>query len=227
MTGSTRRSFSPFDPRSALGRLGVSLCMAAIVIFALRASASLTMVVTALAGWDVAGVTWLALVFLTTANADAIVTRARAGAEDPGRRAAYFVVVLGSSASLLAATLLSRHVKSVADGNERTLLVSLCFAAVAIAWTLAHTAFTLRYAHLYYREDAEGIGGVEFAGSLPPSYLDFAYFAFTIGMCFQVSDMSVSSRQIRRAVLAHALISFAFNSVLLAFVLNLVFGAFG
>ena len=227
MSPPARRLFSPFDPRSALGRLGISLCMAGALVAVLRGVAGVNGVVTALGGWDIGGLTWLVLVWLTTANADAIVTRARAGAEDPGRRAAYFVVLLGSSASLLAATLLSRRVKSMADDGERTLLVSLCFIAVAIAWMLAHTAFTLRYAHLYYREDEEGVGGVEFAGSLPPSYLDFAYFAFTIGMCFQVSDMSVSSRQIRGTVLAHALISFAFNSVLLAFVLNLVFGAVG
>ena len=63
----------------------------------------------------------------------------------------------------------------------------------------------------------------ELPGKEPPSYFDFAYFAFTIGMCFQVSDVCVTSRQIRRAVLLHAVISFAYNSVILAFVLNLVF----
>ena len=61
-------------------------------------------------------------------------------------------------------------------------------------------------------------------GDTLPTYFDFAYFAFTIGMTFQVSDICVTSHQIRRAVLVHALISFAYNSVVLAFVLNLVFG---
>ena len=81
-----------------------------------------------------------------------------------------------------------------------------------------------RYAHLYYREDAEGVGGVTFPGEHPPTYSDFAYFAFTVGMCFQVSDACVTSPQIRRTVLAHAVVSFVYNSVILAFVLNLVFG---
>ena len=220
------RSFSPFDPRSAIGRLVLALLVAGGVVAVLRALSISSLVIT-LGSWDAGGLTWLGLAWLVTVDADAIVTHDRAGAEDPGRRAAYLIVTLGSFASLLAATLLSRHLKSVADDSERTVLVALCFGAVAIAWLLTHTAFTLRYAHLYYREDSEGVGGVEFAGSLPPSYLDFAYLAFTIGMCFQVSDMSVSSPQIRRAVLAHAMISFAFNSVLLAFVLNLVFGAVG
>ena len=98
---------------------------------------------------------------------------------------------------------------------------------VALAWAIGHTAFTFRYAHLFYREDDEGIGGVTFSGANDPTYFDFAYFAFTIGMCFQVSDASVTSCQIRRAVLVHAVLSFAYNTLILAFVLNLVFGAVG
>jgi uncharacterized membrane protein len=217
--------FHPLDPRAAFGRLAVALTVAAVVVTMLTVFAHVTVIVAALAGWNASGITWLALAWLMTSDADADRTRSRAGSEDPGRRAGYAIVTLGSFVSLLAATLLSRHVRTVAAEGERTVLVTMCLAAVAIAWTLTHTAFTLRYAHLYYREDREGIGGVEFAGALPPTYSDFAYFAFTIGMCFQVSDMTVTSRQIRRAVLAHSVMSFAFNTILLAFVLNLVFGA--
>jgi uncharacterized membrane protein len=69
----------------------------------------------------------------------------------------------------------------------------------------------------------EGIGGVEFPGGAPPAYSDFAYLAFTIGICFQVSDASVTSRQIRHTVLLHAVMSFVYTTTILAFVLNLVF----
>ncbi len=93
-----------------------------------------------------------------------------------------------------------------------------------LSWALTHTAFTLRYAHLSPREDAEGVGGIEFPGGGRPCYLDFAYLAFTIGMCFQVSDTTVCSRQIRSTVLLHAALSFFYNTAILAFVLNLVFG---
>jgi uncharacterized membrane protein len=133
------------------------------------------------------------------------------------------LVVLTSAASLLAATLLSRSPHTLAPPLS-DLVAALCLTTVALAWTMTHTAFTFRYAHLYYREDAEGVGGVNMPGDSPPAYFDFAYFAFTIGMCFQVSDVCVTSHQIRRAVLLHAVISFAYNSVILAFVLNLVFG---
>ena len=107
------------------------------------------------------------------------------------------------------------------------MLVALCLLNVALSWALTQTSFALRYAHLYYREDKEGVGGVDFPGGAPPAYFDFAYFAFTVGMCFQVSDTTVSSPQIRRAVLLHATLSFVYNTAILAFVLNLVFGLAG
>jgi uncharacterized membrane protein len=155
-----------------------------------------------------------------TADADA--TKARAGEEDPGRTLVYVIVLLASGVSLLAATAVVRDAHTLGAGIAHA-VTGLCLATVALAWGMTHTAFTFRYARLYYRADSEGIGGVELPGKEPPSYFDFAYFAFTIGMCFQVSDVCVTSRQIRRAVLLHALISFAYNSVILAFVLNLVF----
>ncbi len=99
----------------------------------------------------------------------------------------------------------------------------MCLTSVALAWGLTQTAFTLRYAHLYYREN-DGVGGVSFPGQDQPTYFDFAYFAFTIGMCFQTSDVCVTSPTIRRTVLLHAIISFVYNTAIIAFVLNLVFG---
>jgi uncharacterized membrane protein len=176
-----------------------------------------------LVAWDAAGLVLLALSWTIISGADAHETRDRASFEDPGRTLVYFLVVLTSGVSLLAATLLSRAVHHVAPGSS-DVVAALCLATVALAWTMTHTAFTFRYAHLYYREDAEGVGGVTIPGDAPAAYFDFAYFAFTIGMCFQVSDICVTSPQIRRAVLLHAVISFAYNSVILAFVLNLVFG---
>jgi uncharacterized membrane protein len=179
--------------------------------------------VAALVGWDVAGLVLLALAWITVAMADARATRDRAAGEDPGRTAVYVIVVLTSSISLLVATVLVRSAHAL-PGALAHGVAALCLTAVALAWALTHTAFVYRYAHLYYREDAEGVGGVTLPGDQPPTYIDFAYFAFTIGMCFQVSDVCVTSHQIRRTVLLHAIISFAYNSVILAFVLNLVFG---
>jgi uncharacterized membrane protein len=208
-------------PRRALTRVAVSIAsgLAAYAAFAARLQAP----VAGLIGWDMAGLVLLALAWSTIATADASATRDRAAGEDPGRTLVYAIVVITSSASLLAATILVRSAHALPGGLAHA-VAALCLTAVALAWALTHTAFVYRYAHLYYREDVEGVGGVTLPGDQPPSYLDFAYFAFTIGMCFQVSDVCVTSPQIRRAVLLHAVISFAYNSVILAFVLNLVFG---
>jgi uncharacterized membrane protein len=210
-----------YVPRRALARVAISVAVGVAAYLAVmwRAPA----VVAPLLGWDAAGFVLLALSWTNIISADARATQRRAAAEDPGRTLVYVIVVLTSAVSLLAATVLVRSARSM-PGDTKQVVIALCLATVGLAWAMTHTAFTFRYAHLYYREDAEGVGGVTLPGGEPPVYFDFAYFAFTIGMCFQVSDACVTSRQIRRAVLLHAVISFAYNSVILAFVLNLVFG---
>ncbi len=214
----------PIDGRRVLVRFAVS--MACGVVGVLVALTRLPVVPAFLLGWDLAGVVLVGLSWLIVDAADAEETRKRAGPDDPGRKLVYVVVLVTSCVSLLAATMLVRSVRGLPVELQRGVPV-LCLFTVAIAWTMTHTAFTFRYAHLFYREDAEGVGGVQVPGNEAPTYFDFAYFAFTIGMCFQVSDICVTSPQIRRLVLRHALISFAYNSIVLAFILNLVFGSSG
>lgn len=207
--------------RHALVRVGLSL--AAGIAAYVAARSQVRAAASALVGTDAGSAVLLALSWTAIASSDAPLTRARAGAEDPGRTLVYVIVVLASATSLLAATILVGSARDLTP-TLRQLGAVLCLATVALAWVVTHTAFTFRYAHLYYREDSEGVGGIDLPGKTDPAYFDFAYFAFTIGMCFQVSDACVSSPQIRRTVLLHAVISFAYNSIILAFVLNLVFG---
>jgi uncharacterized membrane protein len=216
----TASQYPRLDPTSAILRLGVSLAcgLAALGI----AAALIPRLAAVLFAWDVGGLVLTGLSWQLIATYGASATRARAGSEDPGRTMVYVVVVLTSAISLLAATALLPSARSLPLELSRW-LIALSLAAVSLAWGLTHTAFTFRYAHLYYREDAEGVGGATFPGDHEPTYFDFAYFAFTIGMCFQVSDVCVTSPQIRRTVLLHAVISFVYNSAILAFVLNLVF----
>jgi uncharacterized membrane protein len=218
---------SPVDPRRALVRVGISAAVGVAASFLVPGQMPGALGV--LIGWDVACLVLLSVSWLTIGPADASATRKRAGSEDPGRTLVYVIIVLTSAISLLAANMLVPGARSMPTVLSRT-VTAVCLGAVALAWAMTHTAFTFRYAHLYYREDAEGVGGVTFAGDKgdeAPTYLDFAYFAFTIGMCFQVSDMCVTSHQIRRTVLLHAIISFVYNSAILAFVLNLVFASAG
>jgi uncharacterized membrane protein len=176
-----------------------------------------------LMGWDIGAFVLLSFVWLSLLTADPLETRCRAASADPGRTATWIIVLIASTFSLFAGAFVLRHLRQARDGHE-ALLLPLCLVSVIVAWTLTHISYTLRYAHLYYREDDEGEGGLEFPGGLKPSDFDFAYFAYTIGMCFQVSDVAITSPQIRRAVLGHAVISFAYNTVILALAMNLFFG---
>ena len=147
-----------------------------------------------LVAWNVMGVVLLAFSWLVIGPADSAATRRQAGAEDPGRTFVYAIVVLMSGAGLFASTIRARVARKLSP-DLSGLVAALSLFAVASAWMMTHTAFTFRYARLYYRDDAEGIGGIELPKSIPPTYFDFAYFAFTIGMCFQVSDVCILSRQ--------------------------------
>jgi uncharacterized membrane protein len=211
-----------FDPRRALARVAIAFATGALSM--LVASTWVPIIAAGLLGWNVAGFVLLGLVWwLLFLKLDDVETRKLAGDEDPGRTLIYVIVVIASTASLVAATLLVHQGRKLGGGFAQA-FPALCVVTVALAWAMTHTAFALRYARLYYREDTEGVGGIEFPGRQPPTYFDFAYFAFTVGMCFQVSDACVTSRQIRRALLFQAVVSFAYNSLILAFVLNLVFG---
>lgn len=114
------------------------------------------MAVSTLIGWDMGALALLALSWGGISRADAEATRQRAGSEDPGRTLVYVIVVLTSSVSLLAATLLLRNTNALPPEFAGG-IAGLCLVTVALAWTTTHAAFTFRYAHLYYREDSDSI----------------------------------------------------------------------
>ena len=194
------------------------------IVTALSVPDSMGMGARLVAAWDVGALLVAALCWSLIVKESPDRTRQRAAAEDPGRHVVWFIVLFSSAASLFAATVVLRQARQC-DPQLRDVVVGLCLFAVAIAWALTHTSYTLRYAHLYYR--GEGVGGLEFPGDEPPGLMDFAYFAFTIGMCFQVSDVTISASRLRRTVLSHALLAFAYNTTILALALNLVAGLFG
>ena len=216
-------AFASHDIRRARLRLLCALVAGAATSLLLARFLAVGWAVEAVAGWDVAAVTFLALTWWIIARSDAKETQRRAAAEDPGRNAAWALVLLASTFSLFAAVVLLRRAKALAP-REEVLLVGLCLVAVVSSWLLSHSAYTLRYAHLYYREGDKEVGGLDFPGDVPPDDFDFAYFAFTVGMCFQVSDVAIQDRTIRRAVLGHSLLAFVYNTAVVALALNLVVG---
>jgi uncharacterized membrane protein len=217
------RAFGGRDPHRALGRLLLALSLG--LLTAVLIPARLGLALRAIAAWDVAALVVGSLSWMIILRTSVEDTRRHAAEDDPGRRAVGIMTILASGFSLLATAVVLRQARTLAPGT-RDLFVLLCALAVVSAWLLTHTAYTLRYAHLYYRDDHEGEGGLVFPGDGQPAYLEFAYFAFTIGMCFQVSDIGVSSRQIRRAALGHSLLSFLYNTAILATAVNLAVGIF-
>lgn len=104
--------------------------------------------------------------------------------------------------------------------------VILIIATLAIAWLFSNIVYALHYAHLFYTRTAHGgdHGGLGFPKNSEPDYWDFAYFAFTLGMTFQTSDVEIDDAGIRRTVLFHCLAAFAFNIGVLAFTINILGG---
>ena len=203
------------SPRRAVGRLVLSLAAGVIALLLVPSETAWT--VRAMVSWDATATALLVQSWAILARSDGARTEQRASDEDPGGAVVFAIAILSSLFSLLAATLVLREVRGHTAGN---LWLALSLLSVALSWCVTHTEYTFRYAHLYYRGAVNG--GLVFPATERPDDLDFAYYAFTIGMCFQVSDVQITARELRRATLIHALISFVFNTMIVALALNVV-----
>lgn len=178
-----------------------------------------------LIGWDVGLALYLVLSFEMMARADLSHIRSRAAMQDEGALALLLLPVAAAVASLVAiffelAVAKNAQLKGFAYG----LHVSLALVTIALSWTFIHIIFALHYAHDYYGA-GERANGLEFPGKEKPDYWDFAYFSFVVGMTFQVSDVQVTNRWIRRLVVTHGVLSFVFNTAILAVTVNLATNA--
>ncbi|HET9973906.1 MAG TPA: DUF1345 domain-containing protein [Streptosporangiaceae bacterium] len=171
-----------------------------------------------LLGWDVAVLIYLPWTWSAVQGLDPKVTAQLAKREDP-RTPVADLVVIGAGTAMLAAVGFALARAGEATGGMKAYLVTLGLVSVVLSWAVVHTVFALKYARAYYSEPA---GGIEFNEDEPPNYIDFAYYAFTIGMTFQVADTNITSRAVRRTTLHHALLSYLFGSVLLGLVINVV-----
>ena len=207
-------------------RLAVSALAGAVT--ALAAPSRYLADIRLLFGWDAACLTFLLLAGAVMIFADANETCRSTVEQDQSGFALLNVALLAAGASLFAILFLLGHVKG-APGAEKLFYLALAVSAVACSWLVVHTLFAFHYAHLYYRGRAvpDGVrddGGIRFPGSALPHYLDFLYFSFVIGMTSQVSDVAITSHGVRRTALVHGVVSFAFNTLVLALTINIVAG---
>ena len=180
---------------------------------------------TLVAGWDAAALTVLLTIWPVIIRADSSLAPQLAAREDDTEDSTRALLVGASVASLLGAGY-TLHLAGQQSGASRVLLIGAAVLTVVLSWTVINSAYTVRYADQHFRSKP---GGIEFGtedGQQHPSYRDFAYVAFTIGMCYQVSDTTLRDPLIRRTAFAHALLSYVFGVVIVAGSVNLISGLF-
>ena len=167
-------------------------------------------------GFDLAAGLFLLLSAHLLSIDDPEVIRAHAASND-ANRTTLLLITMAISAAILGAVAMET-IGGDGPGAKTKLLI---IATLGTAWLFANTIYALHYAHLYY---AAPDGGLEFPDEKPPGYADFVYFAFTLGMTFQTSDVAISGRRIRGVVTIHCLAAFVFNLGILAFPINVLGG---
>jgi len=177
-------------------------------------------------GWDVFAIVMIILSWLLFFNTNAQQQHEIVKRQDENIRVIFAIVLSAICISLAAALLLI--VNTEESAFDKDLRTAITIGAITTSWILLHTIFTIRYAHLFHnykdvKTGAKG-GGIDFPNPDLPDYIDFAYFSFVIGMTFQVSDVTISSKTVRHYVLLHSLISFVFNTIIVALTVNIIAG---
>jgi uncharacterized membrane protein len=212
-----RKMSRPMRVVYARPRTFISLCVGILVCLLLPGS--LRLVTRLLIGWDALIAAYLVLVYAMMLGNDHQHIRRAAAMQDDGRFVILLVIAVGAFASIAAI---------VAElGTKRGVIeLTLAIATIALSWAAVHTTFALHYAHDYYRGSKPG--GLQFPSGDThdhADYWDFVYFSFVIGMTAQVSDVGITDKTIRRTATAHGIVSFIYNTALLALTVNIAASA--
>jgi uncharacterized membrane protein len=205
--------------------------MTALVVSAIVCAAfwhRLTVPELALATWIGCALTIIILNWIIIFTSHPREVKKIAKIQDSSRTFLFVFIITASLVSLVAIIFLLKSPKGISEVSKNEHIL-LAITAVFISWWLVHTIFSLRYAHLFYDTDTDDGGtrkggGLDFPDTKEPDFLDFIYFGFVVGMTFQVSDVQITDRNIRRLCLLHGLISFAFNTAIVALSINVISG---
>jgi uncharacterized membrane protein len=199
-------------------RTFVSVAIGVIAFLLLPGSVQL--VTRLVISWDLFVAVYLALVYGMVLRSGLSHIRRNAVLQDDGRFLILMVTALGAFASIAAI------VFELGSGQRGAPQLTLATVTIALSWAAVHTTFALHYAHDYYRGAKPG--GLQFPSGDEhdhADYWDFVYFSFVIGMTAQVSDVGITDKTIRRTATAHGVISFIFNTALLALMVNIAASA--
>ena len=181
---------------------------------------SLRLVTRMLVGWDACIAVYLLLVYIMMYRCGLAHIKRNAVLQDDGRFLILLVIALGAFASIAAI------VFELGASHHSVPQLALATVTIALSWAAVHTTFALHYAHDYYRGAKPG--GLQFPSGDPhedADYWDFVYFSFVIGMTAQVSDVGITDKIIRRTATVHGIISFVFNTALVALMVNIAASA--
>jgi uncharacterized membrane protein len=172
--------------------------------------------------FDAAALLFLVSLLPLVRYSDEVQMRAHAAANDANR---FLVLVLTTLLGFAVMTAISGEMPQAREGDHPAAIKLI--GTLLMIWLFANSVFTLHYAHAYYAstDDGSDSGGLEFPGTAMPDYRDFAYFAFTLGMTFQTSDVGITAPSIRHAVLLHSFGAFVFNIGVIAFAINVLGGS--
>jgi uncharacterized membrane protein len=180
----------------------------------------------AIIAWDAGALVFLVLVAIMFGGETLPRMPRDAEAQQEGEWTIFSVILAAIVFSFAAVVSEFSGTKDI-TAKLRDLRVALVAATLLLSWLVTQALFALRYAHEYYtrsRGAADVDGGLEFPGEHPPDYWDFAYFSLVLGMTFQVSDVQITSRKLRRLATLHGFLGFVFNTVILALTINLASG---
>lgn len=212
-------------PRLASGLL-IGLAVYALLLFVAGLSWRLRFI----SAWDVGASCTLAALFIGLRRSPPEAMKRNALRQDAGKWAVLVLALVAATAGLVVIAAEMPLVKN-ASGAEQVARVVFVIYTIVVSWAFIHTIFALHYAHDYYADADLSASGhnlgsqrLIFPGEQKPSYGDFLYFSFTIGMTFQVSDVQIADSEIRRVALLHGATSFFYSTGILALMINLVAG---
>jgi uncharacterized membrane protein len=186
----------------------------------------ITPVTRSVLAWDVGAISMLGLATaMFVKDSDRGEMRVHALRQEEGEWTIFALTLLAVVFSFVALTTQLDSVKDARPGLKDS-MVALVAGTLAISWLVTHVVFALRYAHEYYARSAQGgvDGGLQFPEDDAPDYWDFVYFSLVLGMTFQVSDVQITSKKMRRLATVHGVVGFLFNTVIVALTVNIAAG---
>ncbi|MEO7264821.1 MAG: DUF1345 domain-containing protein [Ferruginibacter sp.] len=222
-TKKTPNAHNIFEKLHAIHKIIICLILS-VVAYLLTDIKNINPLTRLMISWNVFSLCLLVLEWFTFKITTHAEIRKKASKEDSSRLVIFIIILISTCASFLAVVLLLIS----KDQSTQALDLPVAIIGMLFSWLLVHTIFTIRYAHIYYSDNKDKpsthTGGLDFPGEDQPTYLDFAYFSFVLGMTFQVSDVQITSRRLRKLALLHGILSFGFNTVIVALTINVIAG---